>query len=193
MKFNRLSLLNAELLLSASILSAQSNRWTIDPNHTQTTFVVKHMMITNVHGAVGGAKGVVVWDQKDPSQDSVEVVLDATTLDTQSAYRDKDIKGPDWFNVDKYPTLTFKSTSVERAGNGLKIAGNLTIAGVTKPVVLDATEPTAPVKGMQGGLASAIEAKTTIKRTDFNFGSKYPNAMVGDEIQITIDVEMDRK
>ena len=136
---------------------------------------------------------MVLWNPKDPSANSVEVTLDMTTFNTQSAYRDKDVKGADWLNVDKFPTLTFKSTSVQRAGKGLKIAGNLTLAGVTKPVVLEATEPTPPVKGMQGGLATAVEAKTTLKRMDFNIGSKYPSAVVGDEVVLTIDVEMDQK
>ncbi len=203
MKFVSSSLLAAALLLSATFSSsrsalaqsapAPSTTWTLDSNHTQSNFVVKHLTITNVRGAISNVKGTVVWDPRNPSKSSVEAVLDATTIDTQSAYRDKDLKGADWFNVEKYPTLTFKSTSVQRVGKGLKIAGTLSMAGVTRPVVLDATEPTAPQKGMQGGLVSALEAKTTVKRSEFNIGSKYPNAVVSDDIQITIDVEMDQK
>ena len=183
----------AAALLFAPIASAQSSTWTVDPNHSQATFVVKHMAVTNVRGAISNIKGTVTWDPKDPSKDSVEAVLDTTTVDTQSAYRDKDVKGADFFNVEKFPTMTFKSTSVKRAGKGLKIFGDLTLAGVTKPVVLESTEPSAPQKGMQGGLLSGIEATTSIKRSDFAFAAKYPSAVVGDDIHITIDVEMDQK
>lgn len=193
MKIMYSSVLAAGLLLFGANAQAQSSAWVIDSNHTQATFVVKHLTITNVRGAISNVKGSVNWDPKDPSKDSVEAVLDVTTIDTQSAYRDKDVKGADLFNVEKFPTMTFKSTSVKRAGKGLKVSGNLTLAGVTKPVVLDVTEPSAPQKGMQGGLVSGLEATTTIKRSDFGFGAKYPNAIVGDEIQITIDVEMDQK
>ena len=203
MKLLHTSLLATGLLLSTSFSSvhsaaaqaatAPSTTWTLDPNHTQSSFVVKHLSITNVRGAISNVKGTVVWDPKNLAKSSVEAVLDATTIDTQSAYRDKDLKGADWFNVEKYPTLTFKSTSVQRAGKGLKIAGTLTMAGVSKAVVLDAAEPTAPQKGMQDGLVSALEATTTVKRSEFNIGAKYPNAVVSDDIQITIDVEMDQK
>jgi polyisoprenoid-binding protein YceI len=183
----------AATLLFAPIALAQSSTWTVDPNHSQATFVVKHMAVTNVRGAISNIKGTVTWNPKDPSKDSVEAVLDTTTIDTQSAYRDKDLKGADFFNIEKFPTMTFKSTSVKRAGKGLKIFGDLTLAGVTRPVILDATEPSAPQKGMQGGLLSGIEATTSIKRSDFAFAAKYPSAVVGDDIQITIDVEMDQK
>lgn len=194
MKITHLLALAAVLLASATMASAQSSAWSIDPNHSQASFVVKHMSVTNIRGAISNIKGTVTWDPKDPGKDSVDVVLDTTTLDTQSAYRDKDLKGADFFNVEKFPTMTFQSTSVKRAGRGLKIFGNLTLAGVTKPVILDATEPSVPQKNPQGGgYLSGIEATTSIKRTDFGFATKYPSAMVGDDIQITIDVEMDQK
>ena len=194
MKIIRFSVLAVALVATVSLASAQSSTWSIDANHSQATFVVKHMSVTNVRGAISNIKGSVTWDPKDASKDSVEAVLDTTTIDTQSAYRDKDVKGEAFFNIEKFPTMTFKSTSVKRAGKGLKIFGNLTLAGVTKPVVLDATEPSAPQKNPQGGgLLSGIEATTSIKRSDFAFAAKYPAAVVGDDIKITIDVEMDQK
>jgi polyisoprenoid-binding protein YceI len=195
MKIIQLSVLAVGLLASAPFAPAQSTTWSIDSNHSQATFVVKHMLVTNVRGSISSTKGTVNWDPKDPGKSSVEAVLETATLDTQSAYRDKDLKGADFFNVEKFPTLTFKSTSVKRVGNGLKIYGDLTLAGVTKPVVLDATEPSAPQKNPNpqvGGVLSGLEATTSIKRTDFNFAAKYPNAVVGDDIQITIDVDMDQ-
>lgn len=182
-------------LFAASTLSAsgQSNTWSIDPVHTQATFEARHLSMTNVRGGISKVTGTVTWDPKDPSKDSVNAVLSPATINTGSDYRDQYLKGGDFFNVEKFPTLIFKSTSVAASATGLKVTGNLTLAGVTRSVVLDATGPAAPQKGMEGGLVSGLEATTTIKRTDFNFGSKYPNAMVSDEVKITIDLEMGQK
>lgn len=182
-------------LFAASTLSAsgQSNTWSIDPVHTQATFEARHLSMTNVRGGISKVTGTVTWDPKDPSKDSVNAVLSPATINTGSDYRDQYLKGGDFFNVEKFPTLIFKSTSVAASATGLKVTGNLTLAGVTRSVVLDVTGPAAPQKGMEGGLVSGLEATTTIKRTDFNFGSKYPNAMVSDEVKITIDLEMGQK
>jgi polyisoprenoid-binding protein YceI len=172
---------------------AQSNTWTIDPVHTQATFQARHLSVTNVRGAISNVTGTVVWDPSNPSKDSVVATLDMNTVNTANDYRDKTIKGEDFFNVTKFQTMTFKSTSVQKAGNGYKVFGDLTIAGVTKPVTLDVDGPAAPQKGMQGGIVSGLSATTSIKRSDFNFGAKYPNAMLSDEIKIAIDVEMAQK
>jgi len=182
-------------LFAASALSAiaQSNTWSIDPVHTQATFEAKHLSMTNVRGGISKVTGTVIWDTKDPSKDRVNAVLIPATINTGSDYRDNYLKGGDFFNVEKFPTMTFKSTSVTASGASLKVIGDLTLAGVTKSVTLDVTGPATPQKGMEGGLVSGIEATTTIKRTDFNFGSKYPNAMVSDEVKITIDLEMAQK
>jgi polyisoprenoid-binding protein YceI len=182
-------------LLSASALSAfgQSNTWSIDPVHTQATFEARHLSMTNVRGGISKVTGTVIWDTKDPSKDRVDAVLSPSTINTGSDYRDQYLKGGDFFNVEKFPTMTFKSTSVIVSNTGLKVIGDLTLAGVTKSVALDVTGPAAPQKGMEGGLVTGLEATTTIKRTDFNFGSKYPNAMVSDEVKITIDLEMTQK
>jgi len=182
-------------LFAASALSshAQANTWSIDSNHTQATFEVRHLMVSNVRGAISNATGTVLWYPKDPTKDSVNAVLSATTLNSGSDYRDKDLKGADWFNVEKFPSIVFKSSSVNAVASGLKVAGELTLAGVTRSVVLDVTNPPTPQKGMQGGLVTGMEATTIIKRTDFNFGTKYPNAVVSDEVKITIDLEMDQK
>jgi polyisoprenoid-binding protein YceI len=116
------------------------------------------------------------------------------TLSTQADARDKHLKSPDFFDVAKYPTMHFQSTSVSRGGDGkLKVAGNLTMAGVTKPVVLDVDGPVPPQKGMKGGLVSGFSASTTIKRADFNLGSKFGAPMLGDEVKITIDIEMGKE
>jgi polyisoprenoid-binding protein YceI len=161
--------------------------------HTQATFEARHLSMTNVHGGISKVTGTVTWDTKDPSKDRVDAVLSPATINTGSDYRDQYLKGGDFFNVQKFPTMIFKSTSVTASGTGLKVIGVLTIAGVTKFVVLDVTGPAAPQKGMEGGLVSGLEATTTIKRTDFNFGSKCPDAIVSDAVKITIDLEMEQK
>jgi polyisoprenoid-binding protein YceI len=172
---------------------AQGTTWTVDPVHTQATFQVKHLSMSNVRGALSNITGSVVWDPKDITKDSVVATLDAKTINTGSDYRDKYLKGEDFFNTDKYPTLAFRSTSVKKAGAGFKVTGDLTLAGVMRSVVLDVEGPAIPQRGQQGGLVSALSATTTIKRADFNFGTKYPNTMVSDEIKITIDLEMGQK
>lgn len=172
---------------------AQNNTWIIDPVHTQATFQARHLTVANVRGSISNVTGTVVWDLNNPSRDSVAATLDVNTINTASDYRDKTIKGEDFFNVAKYPKMTFKSTSVQRSGNGHQVLGDLTIAGVTKQVTLDVDGPSAPQKGMQGETVSGLSATTSIKRADFNFGSKYPNGVVSDEIKITIDLEMNQR
>ena len=189
----RFFLLTVVLAACGSSAFAQGITWTIDPVHTQATFQVKHLSMSNIRGGLSNITGSVVWDPKDITKDSVNATLDAKTINTGSDYRDKYLKGEDFFNTDKYPTLTFRSTSVKKAGAGFNVTGDLTLAGVTRSVVLDVEGPAAPQKGPEGGFVSALSATTTIKRADFNFGTKYPNAMVSDEVKITIDLEMGQK
>jgi polyisoprenoid-binding protein YceI len=179
----------AGLLLAALPASAQSSTWTIDKNHSQAGFIVRHLGVSNVHGAISGITGTIVWDEKDPSKSSVNATLDATTVNTNNETRDKHLKSPDFFNVEKNPTLIFKSTSVTSEGGKLKINGDLTLAGVTKPVTLDVDGPSPPQKGQGGKLVTGFEATGIVKRSDFNFGSKFPAAMLGDDIKFTIDAE----
>ena len=193
MKTKFYALFLAILLLPALHAFAQDNTWTIDASHSQAGFEVRHMGVSNVRGSLSNVSGTVVWDKKDITKSTVNVVIDATTVNTTSAYRDKDLKSDAFFNVEKYPTLTFKSTSIKRVGKGLKITGDLTLTGVTKSVTLDVDGPTDAIKGMQGGLVSGLSATTTINRTDFNFGSKYPSAVIGNEVKITIDAELNQK
>ncbi|HLJ86668.1 MAG TPA: YceI family protein [Candidatus Angelobacter sp.] len=186
-------LLFAAFALLAGSAVAQSSTWTIDPAHSEAHFEVRHMSVSNVRGSIGGVSGTVVWDPANPANDSVNATLDVTTIDSGNSYRDKDLKTDAFFNTDKFKTIVFKSTSVTPSGSGLKIAGTLTIAGVTRPVVLDSTAPAAPQKGLQGGLVTGIEATITIKRADFNIGGKYPSMVISDDVKITIDAEMDKK
>ncbi|HEX4576074.1 MAG TPA: YceI family protein [Edaphobacter sp.] len=180
--------LSALLLTGASAL-AQSSTWTIDKNHAQTNFQIRHMGVSTVRGSISGVTGTIVWDQKDPSKSSVEATIDTNTVSTNNDARDKDLKSDHYFNVEKYPTMTFKSTSVNRANGKLQVVGDLTLAGVTKSVTLDVDGPTAPQKGMGGKMVIGLSATGTIKRSDFNFAPKMPAMALGDEVQITIDAE----
>ena len=168
----------------------QKNTWTIDPVHTQATFQARHLSITTIRGAIGNVTGTIEWDPNDPSKDSVVATLDVKTVNTANDYRDKTIKGEDFFNVSKYPRIAFKSTSVKKSGSGYEVFGNLTIAGVTRAVILEAENPAPPQKGMEGEPVTGLSATTTIKRSDFSFGTKYSNSIFSDEIKITIDLEL---
>jgi polyisoprenoid-binding protein YceI len=183
----------AGVVLSATTAFAQTSSWTIDKNHTQVDFQIRHAAVSNVRGSIGNVTGTVIWDEKDLSKASVNATIDTTTVTTNNEARDKHLKSPDFFNVEKFPTMTFKSTSVARADGKLKVIGDLTLAGVTKSVTLDVDGPSAPVKGMQGGLVTGFSATGTIKRSDFGFGSKFGEPVLGDEVKFTIDVEADQK
>jgi polyisoprenoid-binding protein YceI len=178
--------------------SAASTTWQIDPMHTAAQFSVKHLAISTVRGGFSNVKGTVVLDDADVSKSSVDVTIDVSTVDTRTPDRDKDLKSDKFFDVAKYPTMTFKSTKVEQGGAGkLKVTGDLTIRGTTKSVVLDVDGPTAPVKDPWGNQRSAVTATTKINRQDF--GVKWNATMdnggvvVGDEVTITIDAEMVQK
>src|SRR6202789_425992 len=180
------------LLLTGVSAFAQSSSWTIDPNHSQVNFAIKHMQVSTVRGSISGVTGTVVWDDKDPSKSSVEATINATTVSTNNEKRDAHLKSPDFFNAEKFPTLTFKSTSVTGANGKLQLIGDLTLAGVTKSVTLDVDGPTVPVKGMGGKLVTGFSATGMLKRSDFNFGSKFAAPILGDEVKFTIDVEADK-
>jgi polyisoprenoid-binding protein YceI len=180
------------LLLTGVSAFAESTSWAIDTNHSQVNFQIRHMGVSNVRGSISGVTGTVVWDDKDPSKSSVEATIDAKTLSTNNDARDKHLKSPDFFNVEKFPTLTFKSTSVSGASGKLQVTGDLTLGGVTKSVTLDVDGPTAPQKGMGGKMVTGFSATGLLKRSDFNFGNPKFNAMLGDDVKFTIDLEADK-
>ena len=183
-----LLILTAALALTASAF-AQAATWNIDPNHTAAQFSVRHMGISTVRGAFIKVTGTVTYDPKDLSKTAIDAAIDASSVDTRVERRDNDLRSPNFFEVAKYPTLTFKSKHTEAAGAGkLKITGDLTIHGVTKEVVLDVDGPSAPVQDPHGGSHMGASATTKINRKDF--GVNGASSMVGDEIPITIDVEL---
>jgi polyisoprenoid-binding protein YceI len=178
--------------------SAASSTWQIDPQHTAAQFSVRHMAISTVRGGFSQVTGAVVFDDKDVSKSTVEVTIDVSTVDTREPNRDKDLRSDKFFDVEHYPTMTFKSKKVERNGVGkLKVTGDLTIRGVTKEVVLDVDGPTAPVKDPWGNQRAAVNATAKVNRQDY--GVKWNATMdngglvVGDEVSINIDAEMVQK
>jgi polyisoprenoid-binding protein YceI len=178
--------------------AAATSTWQIDPNHSSAQFAVKHLAISTVRGAFTKVNGTVQLDDKDISKSSVEVTIDAASVDTRVADRDKDLRSDHFFDVEKYPTITFKSTKVEQEAPGkLKVSGDLTIHGVTKHVVLEVEGPTAPVKDPWGNQRAAGNATTKVNRQDFGvkWNAKMDNGgwVVGDDVDITIDVEMVQK
>src|ERR1700723_1246381 len=183
--------LSAALLFSGVSAFAQSSSWVIDKNHSQVNFEIRHMGVSTVRGSISGVTGTVVWDEKDPSKSSVEATIDATTVSTNNVNRDKDLRSAGFFNVEKFPTLTFKSTSVTRSNGKLQVVGDLTLTGVTKSVTLDVDGPAAPAKGMGGKPITAFSVTGMVKGSDSNFGSKYGPGILGDEVKFTIDVEAD--
>jgi polyisoprenoid-binding protein YceI len=176
------------ILACASLCAAETQIWQIDPMHTSSQFSVRHLGISTVRGVFQKTSGTVMYDPADPSKTQIDVAIDASSVDTRVQMRDNDLRSPHFLDTAKYPMITFKSKRTETAGSGkLKITGDLTIRGVTKEVVLDVDGPSAPIRAM-GGTRMGAEATTKINRQDFGV-SGAPGA-VGDEIQITLDVEV---
>ncbi len=186
--------LAALLALAPLAALAETATWNIDPAHTQSMFTVRHMVITSVKGQFDKTTGTVQLDDKDVGKSSVEATIDAASVNTRVQNRDNDLRSPNFFDVAKYPTITFKSTKVEKAGEGkLKVTGDLTMHGVTKPVVLDVEGPTATIKDPGGHQRRGISASTTVNRKDFGLTwNKMVDAgpVVGDQVKIEIEAEL---
>jgi polyisoprenoid-binding protein YceI len=184
------------MLIALPVL-AHADTWQIDPAHTNVEFTVRHMMISNVKGQFQKTSGTITINGSDPASATIDATIDASSVDTRVERRDTHLKSPDFLDVAKYPTITFKSTKVEAAGPGkFKVTGDLTLHGVTKPVVLDVESSGAPVKVM-GGLHAGASATTKINRSDFgltwNKALETGGVVVGDEVAISIDVEAIKK
>jgi len=168
----------------------------IDPRHSSANFAVTHLMISTVRGEFHAVNGTVNIDDTDVTKSSVDVTIDASTVDTREPDRDKDLKSPNFFDVDKYPAITFKSSKVEKgsAPGHLKVTGDLTLHGVTKSVVLDVTAPKPAIKDPWGLQRTAVSGSTKINRQDFgmNYSKTLDNGglMISNDVDITLDVEM---
>lgn len=168
--------------------------WNLDPAHSVAEFKVRHMMISNVKGQFTGLTGVLTLDERDVTNSRVEATIDASTVDSREPDRDKHLRSADFLDAEKFPALSFQSTSVKRSGEGeLAVAGNLTIHGVTRPVVFSVDGPTPPTKDPWGNLRIGLSATSKINRKDYgltwNAALEAGGILVGEDIAITLDVE----
>jgi polyisoprenoid-binding protein YceI len=168
--------------------------WNIDPAHSGADFKVKHLMISNVKGHFAKVSGTLIHDESKVMNSRLEATIDAASIETRDPQRDAHLKSADFLDVEKFPTLTFKSTGASIVGPGeLAVEGDLTIHGVTRKVVLDVEGPTPPTKDPWGNMRMGASASTKISRKDFgltwNATLETGGFMVGDEVTITLDVE----
>jgi polyisoprenoid-binding protein YceI len=180
--------------MSTATVTPATTTWNIDAAHSHVEFAVRHLMITTVRGRFAGVKGTVVTDDADPAAAHVHVEIDAASIDTREPQRDTHLRSADFFDVEKYPLITFKSTRVSDVkGDRFKLAGDLTMHGVTREVVLDVTNE-GRGKDPWGGERAGYSATTKINRSDFgltwNQVLEAGGIAVGDEIKISLDLEV---
>ena len=182
---------------AATLAQAQTSTWKIDPAHSAANFTVRHLGISNVHGRFGGVTGEIVLDPADLAKSSVKATIDTTTVDTGVPARDNDLKSDHFFDVAKYPTMTFISKSIAKNGDGYTVTGDLTMHGVTKSVELSMDPPSGEVS-MGKATRRGFDATTTIHRKDFGltYGqalTKAGDAMIGDDVKVSLEVEATRQ
>jgi polyisoprenoid-binding protein YceI len=185
------------IVLFASTAFAQSAQWDIDPNHSTAQFTVRHLGISNVTGSFTKVSGAAQLNEQDITQSTVHAIIDVNSVDTRVEARDKDLRSPNFFDVEKYPTMEFKSAKIVKSGDKLQVIGDLTIHGTTKQVTLDVDGPTPVTADPWGNQRRGLSATTTINRQDY--GLHWNNriasgeAVVGDTVKIQIDVELIKK
>jgi len=197
-QFKRMAVSAGLALIFCLPTLAAPSTWKIDPQHSAAQFSVRHMAISTVRGAFSKVNGTVVLDDQDITKSTVDVSIDVSTVDTREPGRDKDLRSDHFFDVEHFPTMTFKSKKVEQVASGkLRVTGDLTIRGTTKEVVLDVEGPTAPVKDSWGNQRAAANATTKINRQDFgvkwNATLDNGGVVVGDDVNINIDAEMTKQ
>jgi polyisoprenoid-binding protein YceI len=168
----------------------------IDPSHSAAQFSVRHMMISNVKGEFTKVTGTLTYDSKNVAASKIDVVIDANSISTREPKRDEHLKGADFFDTAKYPTLAFKSKQIWRTGGKLQAKGDLTMHGVTREVVLDVDGPTPEVKDPWGNMRFGASATTKVSRKEWglvwNQAIETGGVVVGDEVTISIDIEATR-
>jgi len=193
----RIAVLSTIALVANLSALAQTSTWNIDPAHSTAQFTVRHLGISNVTGSFTKVTGTVVLNDRDITQSEVSATIDVNSVDTRVEARDKDLKSPHFFEIEKYPTIEFKSKKIVSSGGRLQVIGDLTIHGTTRDVTLDVDGPTPELADPWGNLRRGISATTTINRKDFNLLYnnlvKTGEAVVGDTVKIQIDAEMVRK
>ena len=180
--------------MSTATTQNSTSTWNIDPVHSVVEFKVKHMMISNVKGHFSKVTGQLTLDEANPENSSAEASIEVASIETRDPQRDGHLKSADFFDVEKFPTITFKSSSVKPTGDGSgTVEGDLTIHGVTRKVALDVEGPTAPGKDPWGNTRVAVAATTKISRKDFGLTWNAPletgGILVGDDVTITLDVQ----
>jgi len=182
----------ALLVLPSLVLASD---WNIDPQHSNIGFKVRHMMVSNVKGVFAKVQGMVTVDDQDITKSSVRATIDTASIDTGVEKRDNDLRSPNFLDTAKYPAMTFVSTKVAKNGaHGLKVTGDLTLHGVTRPVVLDVEEVSQESKDPMGNLRRGASATAKINRKDFgltwNKVLETGGVVVGEEVAIILEVEM---
>ncbi len=195
---HRIFRLTALALFLATPARAGTTTWQIDPDHTSAQFAIKHMMVSTVRGTIGPVTGTVTIDDADPTKSTVTASIDAHGIDTRNQKRDDHLRSPEFFDVAKYPSLTFTSKKVEKAADGhYRLTGDLTIHGVTKEAVLEVEGSPTPMQDPFGNTKLGGSATTNINRKDFglNWSKSLDGGglLVGDTVDITIDVELLKK
>ena len=188
-------------MMIAALVAAgtmQAATYEIDSAHSSAGFKVRHLMISNVRGQFTKVSGMAEFDAKNPAGSKVEATVDVSTIDTRVEARDKHLKSPDFFDVAKFPSITFKSKRFTAAGEGkYKVTGDLMMHGVTKEVVVELADVTSEVKGQRGETRIGGQASTKISRKDFglSYGALMEGggAVIGDEVEITLDLELVKK
>ncbi len=194
--FMKLLAISTSILVLAAPLAiaqapADTSTWISDPAHSEVDFSVTHLSITKVHGRFGKVAATLMYDQADVSKSAVKATIDVSTIDTSEEARNNHLKTPDFFDLANFPTATFISTSVAKSPSGLTVDGNLTLHGVTKPVVLNVEGPMRP--GARNGSKAALWFLGDDHHQPFGvsgLGTKFPTAMVGDEIKLSIDLDV---
>ncbi len=172
-----------------------TNTYQIDPAHSNLQFSVRHMMMSNVRGAFTGVSGTVTYDPANPAGGSIEAKIDVSTISTHDEKRDAHLKSPDFFDAEKYPQMTFRSTKVEKkAANEFTVTGDLTLHGVTKPVVLQVEEVSDETPDPWGNTRIGASVKGKIKRSEFgltwNAALEAGGVMVGDDVKLDFELEL---
>ncbi|HUS30268.1 MAG TPA: YceI family protein [Kofleriaceae bacterium] len=173
-----------------------SNQWDFDLSHSSVNFHVRHLMVSKVHGRFTKWNGRLELDETDLTKSKLEVSIDAASVDTKEPKRDDHLRSPDFFDVEKFPSLTFVSKDITRSGDGYLVTGDLTIRGITKTVRLE-VEGGDRVKDPWGGTRTGFSAKTSVNRKDFgltwNVALEAGGFVVGDKIEITLEIEAIQK
>src|SRR5208282_2061024 len=185
------------LLLASLSALAQTSTWNIDPAHSTAQFTVRHLAISNVTGSFTKVTGSIALNDQDITQSQISASIDVSSVDTRVEKRDQDLKSPNFFDVEKYPTIEFKSKRIVSSGGKLQLIGDLTIHGTTREVTLDVDGPTPALTDPWGNSRRGISATTAINRKDFNLTYnnllKTGEAVVGDNVKIQIDAELVKK